>query len=95
MARTTEPPSLPRLAARLFGAVVCLSLAAAAVSNTADSDSSGDSNSADSLAAMVDRQVDIVQVYSECWWRLDGAHNGVYAVCSLDECGRCTLIRGQ
>lgn len=65
MARTTDPRSFPRLGPRLFSAVVCLSLAAAAVNKTVDSDRSGDSSTADSLAAKVDRQVDIVQVYSE------------------------------
>lgn len=78
MARTTELGSLPRLALRLFSAVVCLSLAAAAVNKTADSDRNGGSNTADSLAAKVDRQVDIVQVYSE--W--GGATKGRTAACA-------------
>lgn len=66
MARTTEPRSFPRLAVRLFSAAVCLSLAAAAGNETEEPDSSG--SSADSLAAVVNRQVDIVEVYSE-WWQ--------------------------
>lgn len=66
MARTKEPRSFPQLALRLFSAAACLSLAAAAGNETEDPDSSG--SRADSLAAVVDRQVDIVEVYSK-WWR--------------------------
>ena len=82
------------MALRLYSAVLCLSLAAAAVNETADSDGSNDSSVADRLAAMVDKQVDIVQVYSEWWWRRSRVHRGAYAVCSLDECSGCTIIRG-
>ena len=65
MARTTKPRPFPRrMALRLLSAAVCLSLAAAGSREKEQRER----DSTDSLAAVVDREVDIVGVYSE-WWR--------------------------